>query len=108
MSKFDDFLDLAIKDGKDLIVGEGEDFVKKFRTGVKNFITDSNQDFNRWTSQLADKKLTKVEFDVLVGTLKGEAALDALTKAGIAAAKAQQLRDALIKLVVDSAIKIFI
>jgi hypothetical protein len=108
MSMFDDFVEIFVEGAKQLAGTAAKEFVDQLRTSAENFIRESEEDFKRWTGQLRTGKLTKLEFETLVRTIRGEAALRALTQAGIAKSKAQKLRDALIDLAINSAVKVFL
>jgi hypothetical protein len=108
MSAFGDF-ERAVRTGvQDLAKSTLKDFVAQAQNDAQSFMKQAKEDHLRWTKQLAAKKLTKDEFADLVKGQEALATLNALTQAGLALAKLQRFRDALTKLVIDSAFKIFL
>ena len=108
MSQIDDFFGTVVSGSKGLAEQTLQGFVAQAKDDTRNFLAQSKQQLQQWTTQLALGQLSKMEFEVLVGGLKDLAALRALTQAGIAAADIQRFRDALITLVIDAAFKTFL
>lgn len=108
MNQFDDFFAVVVSGSKGLAEQTLQGFVAQAKDDTRNFLNQSKQQLQQWTTQLALGQLSKLEFEVLVGGLKDLAALRALTQAGIAAAAIQRFRDALITLVIDAAFKTFL
>jgi hypothetical protein len=78
------------------------------RQSLQDFLTQSRVDLELWTQQLAHGDLSEDEFADLAAGLKDLAIMQALTKAGVAAANIQRLRDVVIDLVIKSALKTFL
>jgi hypothetical protein len=108
VSLFDEFLDTVVSGARGLAQQSLQDFITQAQSDTEDFLTQSKQQLNDWTVQLALGKPTKAEFTDLVGGIKDLAAMRALTQAGTAAASVQRFRDAVIKLVIDTAFKTFL
>ncbi len=108
MSKFDDFTKIVLNGVKGLATGSLKDFLAAANDDAKAFLRQSEDDFRRWTKELAENKLSKDEFEDLVRGEADVAKMAALTQAGITAARIQRFRNALINLVIDAAFKTFI
>lgn len=108
MSAFDEFLDNVVVGARDLARQSLQGFVTQAEDDARDFLERSRADLQLWTEQLARGELSKDEFSDLVGGLKDLAKMRALTGAGVAAARVQRLRNALINLVIDSAFKAFV
>ncbi len=85
------------KDAKDAAARDGEAFVAKVQ-----------QDLNRWTELLAQRKLTQDDFAWLVKGKQDLAELAALKEAGLARARLDKFRSSLVDLVIGTAIKVFL
>jgi len=108
MSAFDEFLG-NVKSGifeiaKKTII-EHKD--QAFEDG-KSFIEDTKQDLERWTKLLAKGEISKEEFLFLLKGKQDLFKLNSLTQAGLALIAAQKFRDAVIELVIDTAVDVFI
>jgi len=108
MSKIDDFLD-AVKHG---VVGLAGDYVKGAKQrGIDDMIAYASArkaDVGRWADALAQGQISAEDFRQLLLGLKDGAEIRALRVAGVELARLQRLRDALVNLVVDSALKTFL
>jgi hypothetical protein len=108
MSAFVDFR-TAVLDGvealaKDLLHGN----VQAAREDAETFIANSGDKLQRWTKLLAEGQLTQDEFAALVRSQKDLAEMNALSLAGISAARAQVFRDKMVAVVIDSAFKVLL
>lgn len=108
MSQFSSFLDDIAGGATALARQTLQGFVAQAQSDTSDFINQSKQQLNEFTVQLAQGQLSQDEFADLVGGLKDLATMQALTEVGIAAARVQHFRDALIKLVIDTAFKTFL
>ena|ERR1700730_6795185 len=108
MSDFDAFLE-AVKNGVTNLAKQTlKDGVDDAKADLNDFEIKAKEDWKRWTVALANGQMSQSDFE---GLLKGQAALaqmEALTAAGIAAARIQRFRDAVINIVIDSAFKVFL
>ena len=107
MAKFDDFWNtlkagleqLALKNWKevkDAAVADGDAFLEQTKS-----------DLERWTKLLGTGALTKDDFEWLVAGKKDLAEMQALEKAGLSLVRAERFQNALISLVVDTALNTF-
>ena len=108
MSKFDDFKNEILTGVKGLALGSLTGFVDQMKSDTQQFLQAQEQHLIEWTNDLGSGEIDEEEFEFLV---KGQIQLfemHALTVAGITAAQIQHFRDAVTKIVVDAAIKVFI
>jgi hypothetical protein len=68
----------------------------------KRLLEDMKEKLERWTILLAQGKLTTEDFEMLVLNQKDLVQMHALRQAGLAAIKAEQFRDGVINIVVDT------
>jgi hypothetical protein len=68
----------------------------------------SERDLKRWTVQLKTGELTEQDFADLVQAKKALAELHELTEAGISLTKLDRFRSDLIRLAIDSAMKVYL
>jgi hypothetical protein len=108
MSQFETFLSAILSGSTALAQQTLQGFLTQAKGDTVAFLNQSKQNLNDWTVQLAQGQMTKDEFADLAGGLKDLAELHALTEAGVVVASVQQFRDALIKLVIDTAFKTFL
>jgi len=108
MSKIDDFLD-AVKHGAAGLAGE---YVKGAKQrGIDDMVAYANArkaDVERWAGELKQGQISAEDFRQLLLGLKDGAEIRGLRVAGVELARLQRLRDALVNLVVDSALKTFL
>lgn len=108
MSKFDDFVNGVVEGAKGLAKDSLKGLEKQASEDAKAFVKKTEADLQRWTHLLADKKLTKEDFQDLVKAKKALAEIHALTQAGIALTRLERFRTGLIDLVIDTAFKVFL
>jgi hypothetical protein len=108
MSKFGDFEKAVVAGAKGLAATSLKGFITEAQDDAEGFLAQHTADLRQWTSQLDAGELTKDEFADLMKGDADLAELDALTRAGVAAADLQRFRDALINLVIDAATKAFL
>jgi len=72
------------------------------------FLNQTQDDLKRWARLLEEGKLSREEFESLVRGQKDLAEMEALKRAGLAAARAERFRDALIDRIVGTAARIFL
>ena len=108
MSTFSDFENAVVAGVKDLAKGSLKDYLQQAQDDAKDYLVKSRQKLALWTAALASGDLSGLEFEGLVNSEAGLAAMEGLKQVGIAAADIQRFRDALIKLVIDSAFKAFL
>ncbi len=106
MPKFDDILD-QIKDGiADLGKKTAKDFVDEVRKDGDAFLEEIGDDLKRWVDLLARKKLSAKEFKVLVEFNRDLAEMKALTAAGLAKKRVQNLANGILDVVTKSVLKL--
>ncbi len=103
---FDGFLQ-EIKTGiTNIAKTQAASFIQEAESDGKAFIDAAKADLQNWTKQLADGKLTPSQFKFLVQGKKDVAEMAALTQAGLAAVHIDQIRSAVIDLVITAAGKL--
>lgn len=88
-SHFDDYREQAIADGE-------------------AFLDTTSDDLKHWTRRMDNGELSPQEFESLVCGKKDLAEMEALKQTGLAAARADQFRDAMIDRVVDTAAQVLL
>jgi hypothetical protein len=108
MSKIDEFLNL-VRGGA---VGLATDYVKGAKQrGVDDMVayaTARKADVERWAGLLEHGEISAEDFRQLLQGLRDGAEIRGLRVAGVELARLQRLRDALVNLVINSAVKTFI
>ncbi len=92
-----DFVEANWKDVKDAAIGDGRGFVDK-----------AKQDLQRWTTLLAEGRLTKQDFDFLVKAKKDLVAMEALKQAGLTEVRIGRFTNGLIDVVTTTAFRVFL
>lgn len=101
---FEQFLKSVKEQIANLAKTEAGEFVEAAREDGESFLEATKNDLLIWTRQLADGVLTKDEFEFLVKGRKDLAKMEALTQAGLGAAKVEKLRDEVIAAVLNTAL----
>jgi len=107
MAKFDEFRD-ALKVGLGGLVDELADHKDAVLAASEAFIDDSEEDFKKWTKQVADGDMSKDDLEFLV---KGKADLAMVnwhTQIGLTKVAVDKFRNSLLELVTDTAIEVFL
>lgn len=108
MSNSDEFND-AIEDGvKELSKRILKGFKEEALADAKAFLDASKEDLHRWTKLLSEGKLSEDDFEWLVLGRKDVVELHALKQSGLALVRLDRFRNALIDLVIDTAIDVFL
>jgi hypothetical protein len=102
MSLFDDFLRTLKKDLLEVARNFSEDIREELLNDGEAFAIILQHDLERWTKQLAKGILSRDEFSYLVEAKKDLAEMEALKQKGLAQAKVDKLKVALIDSVVGS------
>jgi hypothetical protein len=103
MPKFDDFLAEVRIGITQLAKLEAKDFVKQATGDSQQFVDALEPDLRLWTQQLEAGQLSKPDFEFLVTGKSNVAQMKALTQAGVTAIRIDQIRAALIKLIITAA-----
>jgi hypothetical protein len=108
MSKIDDFL-TGVRNG---VVDLGKDYIKGAKQrGIDDMLAYAQArkaDVERWGGMLERGELSPEDFRQLLLALKDEGEIRALRVAGVELARMQRLRDALVNLVVNTAVGTFL
>ncbi|MEO9779015.1 MAG: hypothetical protein ABJH07_08430 [Sedimentitalea sp.] len=100
---WNEFID-AVQEGlKTLVKNTVQETIDQAEADAKAFVKDSEQALRRWGDALAQEKISKDDFEYLVGGQKDLAKMHALKAAGVTQARLERFRTGLISLVVSSA-----
>lgn len=108
MANFDEFLQRVTGGITDLARQMISDFKDQAIDDAKSFVEDTREDIQRWTMLLAKGDLRKDEFEFLTKSKKDLFKLHALTQAGATLITVQKFRDAVIDLVINTAVDVFL
>lgn len=107
MPNFDDFIKQLKSNLVDHARQFGDDVKDEFVEDGKAFAEEAKQDLQRWTQLLAEDRLTRDDFEFLVKGKKDVAKMEALKQKGLAKARIDKLKSALLGTVVSSAFSLF-
>lgn len=105
MADFNDFLNELKSELATVAKSAGGDIKDQLWKDGKDFATKSKNDLKLWMTQLAEGKLTRDELEYLLKAKKDLAEMEALKQKGLAQARIDKLKNALIKSVVGSALR---
>jgi hypothetical protein len=108
MSRFDDFRSLLAGRVAELASKGWKDYRKEAARDARSFVSKAREDLERWTTLLAEGKLSKEDFEWLLLGKKDLAELEALKRAGLTRARLQRFRTALVKLIAGTAFEVFL
>ncbi len=108
MTDFSAFTALVLTKVEDLARSELRDALTAARNDAESFLQRSKADFERWSEQLKDGRLTAEEFEDLVIGQASVFEMRALTLTGIAKVKADKFREGVLNIVVESAFAVFL
>ena len=97
--KWDEFLDTVIEDAKDLAGSLWEGWKQEAGEDAKKLAEFSKEKLVKWSQALAEDKIDKDEYALLVRSLTTLAKLDALKAKGLADQRLEQLRIGLISII---------
>ncbi len=106
MSVFNDFLNILKSDLIEVGKNFGEDIKNELVDDGQAFAQKCREDLERWTTQLAEGSLSKEDFAYLVKAKKDLAEMEALKQKGLAKAKIDKLKAAVVNSVVGSTLKV--
>ncbi len=89
-----------------LVKNSAKDLAQQVAEDAKDLLKETEQDLKRWTVALAENKLTRDEFEFLLGMRADNAKMHALTQIGISKLRVQRVRDALVSIIVKSTLKL--
>jgi hypothetical protein len=105
---FDEFTRDVLDGVKALAVGALKDQATALRSDALAFIKSSEAKLEMWGEQLQQGEIDEQDMATLVRSQKGLAKMATLTAAGIAATKVKRLRDQLISIVSNAALRAFL
>ncbi|WP_395053205.1 hypothetical protein [Flavobacterium sp.] len=82
-----------------------KDFVPQLENDITNFLKQSKVKLERWTLLLVDKSLTQDDFEWLVKSQKNLLVLEALQTAGLSKIKLNNLKNSIIKVIINTTAK---
>lgn len=82
-----------------------KDFVPELENDITNFLKQSKVKLERWTLLLIDKSLTQDDFEWLVKSQKNLLVLEALQTAGLSKIKLNNLKNSIIKVIINTTAK---
>lgn len=97
-AKWNNFVDTVGEGVEVLAKNTFKDFVAQAKEDTQEFWEDSEETFKRWVDALATGKLTKDEFEFLVGMRADLAKMHALTAAGVSMTRIERFRTGVISL----------
>jgi len=102
MPNFDDFIDTL----KDNLIGltkkYGDDIKDELITDGKAFAEETREDLEDWTQKVAEGELTQDDLEWLIHGKKDLAEMEALKQKGLAKAKIDRYRNAMLETVVGT------
>jgi hypothetical protein len=99
MSKFDDLLTEIESGIEDLAKTSAKDYIDEIKKDGSAFLTEIEEDLKRWTTLLANGDITGDEFKLLIESNRALLEMKALTKAGMAKKRTQDIIDGIIDIV---------
>lgn len=108
MAGLDDFLSSVGTEVAKLAVGELKDFKDQLIEDAQEFARRKAVDLKRWSGLLATGQIDQEEFELLVRGAKNLLEIRAQTYAGIAKARLDRLRGAVLDIVVKAAATLLI
>lgn len=105
MADIDAFWNVLRSELADIAADLGEDIGEEFIADGKAFLEATKQDLLRWLNLLEEGKITPDEFTFLVQGRKDLARMEMLKQVGLAQARIDMLKRALVGAVVGSAVR---
>jgi hypothetical protein len=106
MSVFDDFLDALRTDLAALAEEQWREYRGEILRDGRDFAESVREDLERWMGLVRDGSLTPEDFAWLVQGKRDLAEMEALRAAGLAQARVDRLRSALLDTVVGAALRV--
>ena len=108
MADFKEFVTEIGTGIRELAQKEISGFAEEALNDSKSFITNSQSDFERWTQKLQNGQLPAKDFASLLRGKKSLMEMKGLTRKGLADAKIDSLKNAIIDLIINKAIGMFL
>lgn len=106
MPVFKEFLSVLKADLLELAREFGEEITEELMEDGQAFAITLREDLERWTKQLGRGSLSREEFAFLIAAKKDLAEMEALKQKGLAEAKIDKLRIALVDRLIGSVFKV--
>lgn len=108
MPDFDEFLKVLRGNMEDLARKSWKGYREAAVKDGESFLRKAKDDLKRWTMLLAEGKLTQEDFVWLVQGKKDLAVLEALKQEGLSLVQLDRFRNALLDVVVNTAIGVYL
>ena len=108
MADFNEFLKVLKDNTDDLIRKSWKEYQKAAMKDGGSFIRKTKDDLERWTMLLAEGKLMQDDFAWLVQGKRDLAELEAMKQEGLSQVQLNRFRNALMKVVVNTAVGVFL
>jgi hypothetical protein len=108
MNKFEEFIEAVLKGSIELAQPLFDALKENVESDTIAFLEKTRVDLVRWTTLLADGKITERDFSDFVHAKQALAEIHALTAAGVTLTQLERFRSGLIDLVISTAFKIFL
>jgi hypothetical protein len=108
MPDSDDLLDVLRNEIVTLAQSHFDEYREQAIADGESFLEATKDDLTHWTRLMDEGELSQQEFESLVRGKKDLAEMNALKQAGLAAARADQFRDAIVDRVVDTAAQVLL
>jgi hypothetical protein len=106
MATFDQIADEVKRGLLQLLAQEGQSAMQAALSDGAAFLQDTRADLERWAQLLASGQLTKDDFASLVRGRQDLAQMAGLKRVGLAAIRIEQIKTALIQLIITAAGKV--
>lgn len=90
----------------DMVAGTGEEMARALLADGRAFLDDTREDLQRWLNLLEEGRISRDEFEYLVGARKDLLQMEALKQLGLARARIDELRRAVIDAVAGAAVRL--
>ena len=108
MSDFNEFLKVLKDNTEDIARNSWKEYRKAAMKDGGSFIRKTKADLERWTMLLAEGKLTQDDFAWLVQGKRDLAVLEAMKQEGLSQVQLNRFRNALMDVVVNTAVGVFL
>jgi hypothetical protein len=108
VATFREFLDILKTETEKAVRAEWQDCKEAALRDGGAFVEKTKADLERWTGLLASGALSREDFEWLLQGKKDLAELEALRQAGLAQARLDRFRDAILGVVARTALRVFV
>ncbi len=99
---FQKILDTLKEDVSSLATTTFKEYREQAKADALKLVEDMKENLKTWTLQLAEGKISKNDFEFLVLGQKDSVKMEAITQAGLALIKADQLKNSLLNTIVKT------